>query len=125
MPHTKTFRQLGDLSIDAPFVIGHRLTRLALAGPNPSDQDRQEFLGMMLEKQLAMTESWVAMWAEIASVQQSMWRAWLGGSSSWWVTLATPHLTAQRVLNEGLSPYHRKAGDNARRLAGTPLLQSK
>ena len=125
MPHTKTFRQLGDLSIDAPFVISHRLTRFALAAHQPSEQDREEFLGMVLEKQLAMTESWLAMWAEVVSVQQSIWLAWLGGSSSWWHALATPHLTANRVLYEGLAPYHQKAGANARRLAQTPLLAEK
>jgi len=124
MPHKNTFRQLGDLSIDAPFVIGHRLTRLALAGPNPSDRDRQEFLGMVLEKHQAMTESWFAMWGEIFSVQQSMWMAWINGSSSWWHALATPHVTAHRVFNEGLAPFHQKVGANARRLAGTPLLQT-
>lgn len=125
MPHTRTFRQLGELSIDAPYVIGHRLTRFALAGPNPSEQDREEFLGMVLEKQLATTESWLAMWGEVFSVQQSMWLAWLNGSNSWWHSLATPHLMAHRVLNEGLAPYHLKAGANARRLARTPLVQQK
>jgi len=123
MPLQTTFRQIGDLSIDAPFVIGQRLTRFALAGTKPTENDRQEFLDMVLEKQLAMTESWLGMWAELASVQQSMWLAWLSGSSSWWHALATPHVTLNRVVNEGLAPYHLKAGANARRLAQTPLLQ--
>jgi len=122
MPHTQTLRQLGDLSIDAPFVIGHRLARIALAGPVPNARDQKEFVGMVLEKQLAMTQSWFAMWGELMSVQHSLWTAWLGGSNSWWLTAATPHLTAQRVLNEGLAPYHKTAGENARRLARTPLL---
>ncbi len=54
-------RQATDLAVAAPQVVAHRLTRMAMAGANPSARDRREFTRMVSEKQTAFQQSWAAM----------------------------------------------------------------
>ena len=42
-------RQATDLAVAAPQVVAHRLTRMAMAGANPSARDRREFTRMVSE----------------------------------------------------------------------------
>src|SRR2546427_799414 len=42
-------------------LVAHRLTRMAMAGANPSARDRREFTRMVSEKQTAFQQSWAAM----------------------------------------------------------------
>jgi hypothetical protein len=102
-----------ELGIAAPQVVAARLTRMALAGPQPSARDQREFKGMVAEKQQAFTQSWLAMWAETARQQQQLWlAAWRGPQALARQLDRSP----QAVLAEGLAPVHRKATANARRL---------
>ena len=50
-------RQATDLAVAAPQVVAHRLTRMAMAGANPSARDRREFTRMVSEKQTAFQQS--------------------------------------------------------------------
>lgn len=124
--HHTTARQLGELGVAAPQVVAHRMTRLWMAGPVPSDHDREEFTDMVLEKLHACTQSWVAMFAEALRTQQNMFHALFGSAPSlWsfnplvlWLNLAAHHNeSAQRVFNVGLAPVHSKAVANALRLS--------
>jgi hypothetical protein len=121
-------RKAAELSLAAPQVIAHRLTRMALAGPVLSSRDRKEFTGMVREKQLAFTQGLVGAWIEVARVNQAML---LSAMTSLW-SLQSPLARARasaRQMNSGvntvtdkfLAPVHRKAVSNARRLAKTRL----
>lgn len=128
-------------------VINHRLTRLAFAGPNPSARDRREFHRMGQEKLEAAAESWTAMalrtmssgpqigmqvfqywvrtmqsYAGLAARPPASYAAahtaWLGAAMQGSSTLARQHIHALAILAQhGLSPVHRRATANARRLA--------
>ncbi|MDE2613326.1 MAG: hypothetical protein KGL78_07785 [Burkholderiales bacterium] len=103
----------GELALAAPQVVAHRLARMALAGPVLSARDRQEFTGMVLEKQRAFVESWAAMSAEAMKLAASPWTAW-------W-TPARLQSAALRIADRGLAPVHGKAVANAKRLRRTRL----
>ncbi|NML47901.1 hypothetical protein HHL11_29395 [Ramlibacter sp. G-1-2-2] len=107
-------RQATELAVAVPQVVAHRLTRMALAGPNPSARDRREFHGMGAEKVVAFWQSWFAMgWATVESMQK-MWIAGLQGAR-------VPLIDVQQVMARGMAPVHRKATSNARRLARTRM----
>lgn len=120
-----------ELALAVPQVIGHRVARMAMAGPVLSARDQKEFAGMVAEKQVAFVQSWAAMWAHAVQAQQglmlSLWQAcwpvpgqtpsaqpWLQAGEAW-------HRASLGVLDQGLAPLHRKAVANARRLARTRL----
>jgi hypothetical protein len=106
--------QAAQLAVAVPQVVAHRLTRMALAGANPSARDRREFHGMAQEKVVAFYQSWFAMgWAMLEAMQKA-WLAVLQGAR---VPLADP----QAILGRGLAPIHRKATANAKRLARTRI----
>lgn len=119
---TRLARQVGELAFAAPAVVGHRLARMALAGPTPGARDRREFSGMVSEKGVAFTNAWTAMgWQMVMSQQRlafalcrAAWMPWLGGGTSalhrHWQN------AAQEVMAAGIAPVHRKAVANAKRL---------
>lgn len=88
----KTFEML----LASGQVIGMRVGRMALAGPNPSARDRKEFTRMGAEKLEAAAHSGLGM---AAQMQKTWWDTW-----------------AQLAL-AGLHPVHRAATANARRLS--------
>ena len=47
-----------ELALWVPQVFAHRVTRLALAGPQLSDRDRKEFQIRLHEKHAAFAEAW-------------------------------------------------------------------
>jgi hypothetical protein len=111
-----------ELALAVPQVMGHRLWRMALAGPLPSAVDRAEFQLMGLEKLAAFAESWQAMSWQMWQIQQDlvlgMMRLWL----PWWPgrNVFSQHWLRQAgagVLSAGLAPVHRRATANARRLS--------
>lgn len=116
-------RQMTEMTFSVPFVVNHRLTRMALAGPNPSARDRQEFMTMGREKVTAFQQSWLAMMWAGASISQDLMAAGLG----WWLApwAAAPasramevmHHAPMKVASAGLKPVSRRAGANARRLS--------
>lgn len=125
-------RKALNLSIAAPQVVAHRLTRMALAGPTPNARDQKEFSGMVLEKQLAFTQAWWAAWnAALQGPWVMAWSTWqtalsggMLGSSPWamWKLAERSSAPIAQVVNAALTPIERKASSNARRLARTPLL---
>lgn len=116
-------RKVTELGIAVPQVVGHRLARLAAAGPSPSARDRREFQRMGAEKFTAFSQSWLA-------VSMAMWQANLALGASMLRTMGMPglqHSPAQLgwqwqsamtgALDKGIAPIHRTATANARRLA--------
>lgn len=67
-----TMVKLAELGVAAPQVVAHRLTRMALAGATPSARDRNEFTGMVVEKQVAFAQAWMNMFAEGLRMQQQL-----------------------------------------------------
>src|SRR4051812_41069634 len=59
-------RKSTELAFAAPFVVVHRLSRMAMAGTSPNARDRKEFTRMGAEKIVAFNRSWYAMWMEAA-----------------------------------------------------------
>jgi hypothetical protein len=107
-----------DLSIAAPLVVAHRVGRMARAGSQTarplSARDQREFALMGLEKVAAFWESWLAMTMQW---QQAAWRLWSGAA---WGRLPGNAMLADqglRILARGLSPVHRRAVGNAKRLS--------
>ena len=120
--HTLTSRAT-ELALVAPQVVAHRLRRMAAAGANPSSRDRREFVRMLIEKQTATGQAYVAMAAQgwigapliAASMLRAAWIPWLGLPGQHPVAAQVQN-TAERVLSGGLAPVHRAAVANARRL---------
>ncbi len=126
-------RQAGELALAVPQVVAARLARIAVAGPMPSPRDQREFSRMGAEKVAAFQESWVAMFSQVAQIQQQAMMAWWGAALTPW-SMSWPKATLPltpmspataighwaRVLNEGMAPVHRRAVANARRLSRNP-----
>ena len=90
-------RQSAGLALAVPEVMAHRLTRLWLAGPRPSQRDRDEFYRKGAEKLAAFYESWNAMFLEAYRVSLG-----LAFSPLWWLWLgARPRRVAHRVTAHG------------------------
>lgn len=122
---TSLGRKTFETAVAAPQVVARRLGRMATAGPLPSLRDQQEFVGMVTEKQLAFAQSWLAMSSEAWRLQQQLWTSlWTLGLSP---GLSHPsasmavarhlHSAAVSIAEKGLTPLHRKAVSNARRLS--------
>lgn len=106
--------QAAQLALAVPQVVGHRLARMALAGPFPNARDQREFRVMGQEKVHAFWQSWFAMGWALTQAWQQAWLAALQGAR-------VPLIDAQAILGKGLGPVHKRATANARRLAGTRL----
>ena len=117
-----------ELSMAAPQVVAQRLTRMAMAGINPSQGYHDELMLMGSEKLLAFQQSWVAMWNQAWHAQVALAESLTRGS----LALASGHdahddhpaqllmqmpTEAARVLSAGLAPVHGQAMANARRLS--------
>src|SRR4051812_4151216 len=99
---TSTAVKLAELGVAAPQVIAHRLTRMMWAGPAISPRDRKEFTGMVVEKQAAVAQAWMGMFAEGVRLQQQLALSLF--------TAATPsqhaaraHNAASRIASSGLA----------------------
>ncbi len=126
-------RRSSELAAAVPQVVGARVGRMMRAGPVPTLRDQGEFYRMGAEKVAAFHESWWAMGAQMVAAQQQFGCWWL---RTWWqVALGgwtnPPSLQAlgsrasQRLLNSmldvgmrGMTPVHRRAVANAKRLGG-------
>ena len=109
--------QLVELGIAAPQVVAHRLARMAAAGTTLSARDRREFTGMVLEKQTAFAEGWMAVWVEALLAQQRFMLACLSGTPWSAMTALRSGADWERVVSRGLAPVRRRAVANARRLS--------
>lgn len=91
----------------APQVIALRSLRM---------HDRREVQLMSTEKVLAFWESMSAMGVQMAKINQEYA---LFAMRQWWSPWMTPWqmaASANKVLEQGLRPIHRRAAANARRL---------
>ena len=119
-----------ELAMAVPQVVAHRVTRMALAVPRPSDRDRKEFQMMIHEKHAAFAQAWGDMamqalranQALTASVLRSFFMPFSCKKPSAASVVAQVQNAAIGVLGKGLAPVHRKAVSNARRLARTKLV---
>ena len=117
-----------ELSMAAPQVVAQRLTRMAMAGINPSQGDHDEMMLMGSEKLLAFQKSWMAMWHQAWHSQMALAESLTRGS----LALASGHnahddhpaqvlmqmpTAAAKVLSAGLAPVHDQTMANARRLS--------
>jgi hypothetical protein len=118
-----------ELAIVVPQVVAHRVARMAIAGPSPSERDRREFQRMACEKVNAFQESWYAMAMQAfranqllaASFVRAFWLPSLRGKPSANAVAAHLQGAALGVLDKAMAPVHRKAVANAKRLARTKL----
>ncbi len=134
--------KMTELAIAAPQVVAIRTARMLAAGANPGLADRAEFSQMGTEKVHAFWESMYAIGAQIVRTNQEYART---AALQWWRLWTTPRwLTAYRPLSQampslpqltgfvptpsqqqrtvsklveaGLTPVHKRATANARRL---------
>lgn len=119
------------LALAVPQVMGHRLTRMALAGANPSSRDRTEFNLMSSEKTHAFIQSWQAMAMQGMHAQnalmyswfKSMWMLWLGARMTPNSVIGQMQNAALGIAMKGFEPVYRTAIANANRLTFTPLFK--
>lgn len=118
-----------ELAVAVPQVVAHRVARMALSGPTPSERDRKEFSLMVAEKKTAFTEAWQAMAMQTVRANQALAASFfrsVWSPASWGKPLAggsavQVHKAALGILDKGMTPVHRKAVANAKRLARTKL----
>jgi hypothetical protein len=124
--------QAAELAWAVPQVVAHRLARIAAAGAKPTLRDRREFTRMVAEKHAAFGESWQAMGLQALHSQQSFAAALARAAlrpplsrrktaSSVFALQLQLQQAALAVLGKGLSPVHRRAVANAKRLGKTKL----
>ncbi len=128
----RLMKSSAELGLAVPQVVGHRMARMAMAGPVLSARDRKEFEGMVAEKGQAFAQGWQAMATQAFKAQQALASSWL---SAWWKgalrgkpsTQTLGSMARQQgqaslgVMQAGLKPVHQKAVANAKRLARTKL----
>jgi hypothetical protein len=133
-----------ELTIAAPQVAVLRSARMLTAGAYPDSLDRREFMRMSTEKLQAFSESMNAMAVEIYKTNQELtllavrnwWTAWKNpwslltyrGTPPWilpfWplqgfgsgATSSRLQRSMAKVIEKGLTPVHKRATGNARRL---------
>ena len=118
-----------ELALAVPQVVAHRVTRMAIANPTLSERDRKEFKLIVAEKNTAFAQSWQAMASQAVTANQALALSML--RTVWapanWGKPAAAKLASQAqgaalgILSKGMSPVHRKAVANAKRLARTKL----
>jgi hypothetical protein len=135
--------KVAELAIAAPQVVAIRTARMLAAGASPDARDRAEFSRMVPEKVSALWESMFAISRQLATTQQEYarsaamkWmRVWM---TPWWLsayrpltqtTASLPALAALagptrpqrqraavKLIEKALSPVHKRATANSRRL---------
>lgn len=120
-------KQAAELMFAVPQVVAHRLGRMNSG--SPSARDRRELQLMGSEKIAAFGESWSQMAMQMLKVNQQMAQAWAsvwsspfritsGAAASKSMLRATAQMQGAtlQVLASGLTPVHRRATANAKRL---------
>jgi|ERR1700674_1160932 hypothetical protein len=127
-------------------VIGHRTSRMAMAGPTPNERDRREFSLMGQEKMEAASESAQVMAQHMIAINQQIgaraFSQMLAGATDMWslaasvtagqalvrhaklvrtlsggaVSASRLSTSAARIAQRGLKPIHSRATANAKRL---------
>lgn len=142
---TASIRKITELAVAAPQVVAMRTARMLAAGANPGAADRAEFSLMGREKITAATESMFAMSAQMVKTQQEYAHA---AALQWWKLWTTPWRLWERplvrtlaslpqaaiiaiptpaqhrravgkLIEAAVTPVHKRATGNARRLGRT------
>ncbi|EIF35184.1 hypothetical protein BCh11DRAFT_02997 [Burkholderia sp. Ch1-1] len=138
--------EAGEMFAATAQVVGHRTTRMALAGPIPSERDRSEFSLMGREKKEAASESlqalglgflnlamavavdtgnhvWATSAAAVALASSQSPSQWLERQTALNGLAANAPANplrlanmAARVMQKSLTPIHHRATANAKRL---------
>ena len=144
--HTRksaSISKITELAIAAPQVVALRTARMMAAGANPSAADRAELSRMSCEKLEAVSESIFAVGSQIVKTQQEYART---AALQWWKLWTTPwqlaayrplvqtlvslppaalmavptpsqrQRAAGRLIEAAVTPVHKRATGNARRL---------
>jgi hypothetical protein len=120
-PPWATWMKLWEVSTVAPMVIGYRLAGMAPAGSTPSARQRRESVRMGQEKVDAWYEATLAAGQRLVEANLALtglvWRQlWAGAFSP--VALAAPlSRLGPRLLDDSLTPVHRRVVANNRRLS--------
>jgi hypothetical protein len=114
LPWTQLALQAGEMLMASSVVIPLRLGRMAAAGPRPTPRDQREFARMVPEKLQAGMESFFAIGVALQQMQwkflAQMWQPWTHfGQHAHGAPWA-------RLAGTALTPIHRAATANARRL---------
>ncbi len=131
-------RRSSELAQAVPQVVTLRVGRMMRAGLFPVGHDQQEMYRMGAEKIEAFQESWMAMATQTMVAQQQFalwwmqtcWKLALGG----WMNPPTMTALSSRaskvlmnsmldVTARGMTPVHRRAVANARRLTSAETRQ--
>jgi hypothetical protein len=107
-------KQVAELAFAAPQVVAQRTARMAGVGASPSRRNQVEFMRMGGEKVEAFYQSWSAMWAAGWSAQFELAKAVSSAAAS---AFAAASSSTLGVLSAGLSPVHKRAVSNAKRLS--------
>lgn len=113
-----------ELAMAVPWVVAHRVARMAVAGPNVSARDREELTLMFAEKTTAFAQAWTAMTMQALSVNQALaasmlraaWTPASWGGSAVSMLADQAHRGALGIVEKGLDPVHGAAVANAKRL---------
>ncbi|WP_346219083.1 hypothetical protein [Fulvimarina sp. MAC3] len=105
----KSAMEMNAIMMGAPFVIGTRLMRMAMAGAQPSAKDRQENHKMVAEKVAAAQQSVVA-------YNQAMFKAAMDFPLA--MMSANPMAKSMDAIGSAaLKPYSSKVRANQKRLS--------
>lgn len=121
-------RKAAELGLAVPRVMGHRLARMAVAGPVLSERDQREFQLMGTEKVVAFTEAWIAASSAMWQANLVIGSAIIGMMTMPWTGVSPGKLGRQwqsawlGAIDKGMAPIHRTATANARRLAHEPVI---
>lgn len=121
--------KLAELAIAAPQVIALRTARMLAAGTHPHARDRREFMRMGTEKVQVFWESMRAISEQMYKTNQE-WtflamRQWSAAWMSPWSLRGLGSSATQKrlqnstlkMIEKGLTPVHKRAAANARRLS--------
>ncbi len=122
---TAASRKSAELAAAVPLVMTQRMMRMARAGTAPSARDTKEFRRMVAEKPLAFGEAWGCMLLQLMLAQQALavslvrafWTPWNAHRATPHAMGARFHDAAMRAFDGALTPLHRAATANARRLS--------
>lgn len=95
-----------ELATAAPQVVAMRTARMAAAGANPGAADRAELSQMSTEKVQAFWESMFAMGAQIARTHQEYVRT---AALQWWRVCTSSSLAAYRPFTQAIATLPRAA----------------
>ncbi|RFC65200.1 hypothetical protein DYI37_04965 [Fulvimarina endophytica] len=108
-PFQKSMAEASAIMMGAPFVIGMRLTQMALAGSNPSAKDQRENHKMVAEKIAASQQSALAFNQAMIKASMELPLAMMRG---------TPMTAAMdTIATAALRPYSSKVTSNRKRLS--------